>query len=218
MNIKEKLQQIPTRLEALSARERFAVVAVAVFILYALVDFTILTPSWSAQAQREKEVRQWGVDVSTTTQKLWAEQSYMNGDQSEQARKNALEQSIESSKKALIAEFSANEKGFEDIVDTVKTLLTRHPNIQLNVLKVLSPSPLLDDKNKSEFLTTIPWEYAIEFQIEGQYVDLLRYSKELEKKLSDSRWRNVEVHYDDKKLVTQMTFRISHLILKQEAK
>ena len=56
MNIKEKLQQIPTRLEALSARERFAVVAVVVFILYALVDFAILTPSWSAQAQREKEV------------------------------------------------------------------------------------------------------------------------------------------------------------------
>lgn len=220
--MKEYLQRLVLRIDALNLRERAMAFAIGALALVTLVDAFILTPLWNTQKQRAQQIK-------LDQQQIAAMQAEINAivrghsvdpDASNKARLQALRQQSE----RLRADLGSVQQSLvtpDKMALLLEDLLKKNRQLQLVSLKTL-PVTLLSEPEQpagkaavQKLAQAIPsggsalekaepksageavYKHGVELVVRGRYVDIVTYLSQLEAMPWRLFWAKARLHVDD---------------------
>lgn len=180
--MKDRLQQLATRIDALHLRERALLLLAGVAIVYVLVDTFGLQPMHRQQQQSRQDIEEREQQLATLVARsriLTDSQDARSPQQHEQQRSrliaeiSELEQSLQDQLGVLLQPEQAAQV-LEQVLDPNQDLkLTRVDAIGRPLNTVASP-------DGADTTDTGIGRYALQLQLEGSYLATLRYLRALE--------------------------------------
>lgn len=187
--MKERIEKIRERVDALSLRERGLLLLSVVFVLYSVWNALLMGPLTSRHLQLQtqlKQVRTTLATLSVQTGEISAHQS-IDPDAAVRVRLTALQNEIA----VLDQRIAARTQGLIDPVNMAKMLqdvLKNEPGLSLVSVANLPARPLLDTeapttaKPGAAVTAGVPgiYRHGMSVTFDGNYLDALHYLRRLE--------------------------------------
>lgn len=187
--MKERIEQIRERVDALSLRERGLVLLSVVFVLYSLWNSLLMGPLTSRHQQLQTQLKQVRAALATLAEQTGAISSRQSADPDAavRAKLTVLQNEIG----VLDQRIAARTQGLIDPVNMAKMLqdvLKNEPGLSLVSVANLPARPLLDTAAPTATKTEVPataglpgiYRHGMTVTFDGNYLDALHYLRRLE--------------------------------------
>jgi len=170
-------------------RERWLAILVAVCVVGAAIDTTLLAPqrAESKKIGREAEAARNRLQQMQT---LAAQQANDSDSEVRQRRINLEQRRARALQ--VIGEAQVDLMAPQEMTRQLEAILVRHPTLRFVGMSTMSPKPLVENTNPSARAAGI-FQHGLEVQIEGPYLDLLGYLDALERTPYHIYWRELEM-------------------------
>lgn len=189
--VKAYLQQAFDRIEALELRERILLLTAAIVVLYLAIDSLGLQPTLKAQQVTEQNMT--GMEMKLGA--LREQANLLNYKTSEDSRQSRLE-----SRDRLTGELAALDESIlrqlgalvdpTQAAQVLEQVVSKHQGLKINSLQANSAP--LDQIDIDQEHTADLNQYQLEIELEGGYINLLRYLQALETLPWKFFWQNVD--------------------------
>ncbi len=198
--MKERIEKIRERIDALSLRERGLLLLSVVFVLYSVWNGLLMGPLTTRHQQLQTQLKQLRTTLATLaeqTGEISAHQS-RDPDAAVHAKLTALQNEIA----VLDQRITARTQGLIDPINMAKMLqdvLKNEPGLRLVSVANLPARPLLDSDAPaaSKPATPLPgvpgiYRHGMTVTFDGSYLDALHYLRRLENLPWHFYWDSVE--------------------------
>ncbi|NMR25026.1 agglutinin biogenesis protein MshJ [Pseudoalteromonas sp. NEC-BIFX-2020_015] len=187
-NSKKSLRSWPlwvkyqTRFEALQLREKYAVLAVGLFLIIYLGCWFLVLPQQESAKLQQDSLKAIKVELQQSQVQFAMLEEALNTDYTK-----ALRQQIINAEQALIdtdERLSAFSQGFvaaESVPDMLRGLLKSHPNVKVLSFKVLPAKGIDVAKLGEQDAQVLFFEHQMILTLEGEYFGLQNYLESLKK-------------------------------------
>lgn len=186
-------QQLATRVDSLSLRERLLVLAAATLGTLSLLFIALLEPIQKRQQLMLLTTSGLQAEIGPLREQIAeAERLGQDGPSAELAR-------LRDMAAALQAEIDEREEGMvapARLIATIRTLLAEQPGLELlevatTPAQAALPTP--DEQQQATRPTQTFYKYGITLRVRGRYADLTAYLTRLESEPWTVRWESVRI-------------------------
>ncbi|MDX1444481.1 MAG: hypothetical protein R3270_12015 [Gammaproteobacteria bacterium] len=180
--MKKHLKRLAGRIDELTLRERGLVLLAIVAVLFMFWDTLLMQPLYQQQEQVEQDIAARQQSINKLAQSL--QQAIMRDSTNPNARlekeRQELEQRIAALDARLEAE-TANVISPRRMATVLQEVLRRQQSLQLVEIRSLPPQAVLSSEGEEGFaLSGNVYRHGLVIEIEGSYMDLLAYLREIE--------------------------------------
>jgi MSHA biogenesis protein MshJ len=226
--MKQQWEKFALRIDALSLRERVIVFAAAVMILILLVNSFLLDPQYVRQTALSQQIRQQQSQIADIQNQIQqtVKARELDPDQPERARLRLLNEEA-GRMNAALTDLQKRLVPPNRMADLLEDVLKRNNKLLLVSLKTLPVTSLNDiaqdaktDKGAStqaaptaEELSGVRtvYKHTVELTVQGSYMDMLAYMRELEALPWELFWGSAQLKVDEypKATLTLTLFTLS---------
>lgn len=213
MNIKPA--DIPGIVNKLSVRERWALCIAVLGLITAVAFHFGVDPALMAAEQREKDKIVWAQETTDAKTRLFAAEAKATAAQGGLSPDNLKKQIAE--RKASVDATLASQSSVSntDVMETTKKLVKAYPQITLREMTLQAPQNIALGEGAVQINL---FQHDMVLSVEGGYLDLLTYLRDLEKALPGIRWSALMVEQKKDYTATVLTVKLSHIQLPADLK
>jgi MSHA biogenesis protein MshJ len=193
--IRQWLKQLAARLDALTLRERGFVLIAIVAVLFMLWDTFMMQPLYHEQEANEQKIagKRESIDRLAQTLQQVTQRSDSNPNERLQSEQQELRRQIAQLDERLGAE-TANIISPRRMATVLQEVLRRQSSLQLIAVRSLPAEPVLAlDSAEDATLPGNIYRHGIEIEVEGRYLDLLAYLRDIEGLPHAFVWDQLEI-------------------------
>ncbi|MFZ5491308.1 MAG: hypothetical protein ACOY6E_02245 [Pseudomonadota bacterium] len=186
-------QQLVTRVDSLSLRERLLMLAAAAVVTLSLLFMVLIEPIQKRQQLMVLTTSGLQAEIGPLREQIAAAARLgQDGPGSELAR-------LRDTATALQAEIDQREEGMVGparLITTIRTLLTEQPGLELLEVATTPAQaalPIPDEQQQATPQTQTFYKYGITLRVRGRYADLTAYLTRLERESWTVRWESVRI-------------------------
>lgn len=195
MNLRQRMQQLTAQIDALSLRERAILMLGAFMVLFLLWDRMLMADITRRGAAVNAEIVAMRTDIGRLNTAI-ANVAHARGDDPDavlRAQIDAARRDIARIDNAL-AERAGQVIPPGEMADVLQEILQRQQRLKLVSMTSLPPEALLTaDEEREAGLNGSIYRHGLEFEIEGRYLDVLGYLRELESLQWQFSWDALEL-------------------------
>ncbi len=195
MNLRQRMQQLTAQIDALSLRERAILMLGAFMVLFLLWDRMLMADITRRGAAVNAEITTTRTDIGRLNTAI-ANVAHARGDDPDavlRAQIDAARRDIARIDNAL-AERAGQVIPPGEMADVLQEILQRQQRLKLVSMTSLPPEALLTaDEEREAGLNGSIYRHGLEFEIEGRYLDVLGYLRELESLQWQFSWDALEL-------------------------
>lgn len=181
--MRKYFKQLANRIDQLSIRERGLVLLAIVAVLFLVWDSFMMQPLYQQQERIEASIatKQQSISrLATALQEAISKQD-ANPNSALQREKRELEQRIAALDARLTAE-TANIISPQRMATVLQEVLRKQQSLTLVEMRSLAPEAVLSTEGGEDFqLQGNVFRHGIVMEVEGSYLELLSYLREIEK-------------------------------------
>jgi MSHA biogenesis protein MshJ len=211
--MKQQWEKFALRIDALSLRERVIVFAAAVMILILLVNSFLLDPQYVRQTALSQQIRQQQSQIADIQNQIQqtVKARELDPDQPERARLRLLNEEA-GRMNAALTDLQKRLVPPNRMADLLEDVLKRNNKLLLVSLKTLPVTSLNDiaqdvKADKSAAVQPAPtaeelsgaqtvYKHTVELTVQGSYMDMLAYMRELEALPWELFWGGAQLRVD----------------------
>lgn len=193
--IRQWLKQLATRLDALTLRERGFVLIAIVAVLFLLWDTFMMQPLYHEQETNEQKIaeKRQSIDKLAQTLQEVTQRSGNNPNERLQSEQQELQRQIAQLDERLGTE-AANIISPRRMATVLQEVLRRQGALRLIAVRSLPAEPVLAlDSAEDMILPGNIYRHGIEIEVEGRYLDLLAYLRDIESLPHAFVWDQLEI-------------------------
>lgn len=202
--IRQQLDKLIAKVDAMSLRERALIFAAVVFLLISLVNTFMLAPLLLQQKKLSNQVVQQQEKMKEVRGQIEALIQAKSANETSPQRKHMsqLRQELEEGSAYL----KSNQEKLvppEKMADLLRQMLGKNANLQLMALQTLPVTPLLEKDSSKAEAVAVPatqvvlekqiFKHGVEMTVRGNYLDLLQYLNSLEHMPTQMFWGKVHL-------------------------
>lgn len=201
--IRQQWENISSRVDAMSLRERAMIFAAVAFLLVSLVNTFLLDPMLLKQKNLSNQVVQQQEKMKEIQAQIDAIQQARStqGSSPQHQQIKRLKQELAEGETYL----KGNRENLvqpEKMADLLRQVLSKNANLQLLALQTLPVTPLLEKENaqpdtvaaaKAVASENQIFKHGVEMTVRGNYLDLLQYLNSLERLPTQMFWGKVKM-------------------------
>lgn len=195
MNLRQRMQQLTAQIDALSLRERAILMLGAFMVLFLLWDRMLMADITRRGAAVNAEITTTRTDIGRLNTAI-ANVAHARGDDPDavlRAQIDAARRDIARIDNAL-AERAGQVIPPGEMADVLQEILQHQQRLKLVSMTSLPPEALLTaDEEREAGLNGSIYRHGLEFEIEGRYLDVLGYLRELESLQWQFSWDALEL-------------------------
>lgn len=193
--MRERLKQLGNRIDALTLRERGLVLLAIVAVIFMFWDTLMMQPLYEEQDRIEREIdtKQESINKLATTLEASIRRQDINPNARLQREREELTQQIAALDARLEAE-TANIISPRRMATVLQEILRRQQALKLIEIRSLPPEAVLSvEENDGIALAGNVYRHGLVMEIEGSYMDLLAYLREIEGLPYDLSWGQLDI-------------------------
>ena len=177
-DLKSQFQGYATRIDAMSIRERALIFITLLVALYLLAVNVLFGPVSSEKDRLQQQINQKRQETQALESRLQA--LLASGD--ETAKRNkvaALQENLKSMDEALVR-VTAGLVPPKEMARLIEQMLLKNRGLKVMKMESLPATPLLESGGDARVSGTMVYKHGMQIELEGGYLDILRYLKTLE--------------------------------------
>ena len=180
--MKKQFKRLASRIDELTLRERGLVLLAIVAVLFMLWDTLLMQPLYQQQEQLEQNISRHQQSINKLAESL--QEAIRRDSSNPNARLEKERQELEERIAALDARLeseTANIISPRRMATVLQEVLRRQQSLRLVEIRSLPPQAVLDTKGEEGLvLPGNVYRHGLVMEIEGSYMDLLSYLREIE--------------------------------------
>lgn len=205
---RERWIRAADRIDALSLRERVFLFLCLAMVLVLAVDTLLLDPLMREQREQQAQLQRQDQDLQRLRAQIQQLNALSQGD-SELARKrrelSQLSEALQSQSQAL-EQLRQGGGSWPQLPQLLSSLLQKHERLQLTRLDSTA-RPAVEMSGRLLAPQGLQWQ-AVDLELRGDYLELMRYLAQLEQALPELRWGPLQLQADapegGKRMTVQM--------------
>lgn len=199
MKLRERGQQLVTQIDALSLRERAMLMFGAFMVLFLLWDWLLMSDITERGKAVNAEIETVRGGIGKLNQAIAAAAQSRGGDPNEVLRQNlAAARARIGELDTQLAERAGQVIPPQRMAAVLEDLLRRQGRLKLISVTSLAPEALFATPEETAAgLPASVYRHGLELEVEGRYMDVLAYLRELESLESKFFWETLELESRD---------------------